>query len=201
MRKIQMLLRPTLIHVRISVENFQKTKGAYHIMAKLSAATLFDPNAVFISQQTSQQAVFQEVSQKLATLGYVKPGFLANITEREQKAPTGVDLSVIVQDYPAIAIPHTKHGEFVTTEKIVPVRLTTPIAFGNMTNAKAALPVSFLFIILNDDHEGQANLLADLMNFFTSLDRQNLLSFFKSDDPKTIYDFLIKNFKVTIAHD
>ena len=119
---------------------------------------LFAPNAVFVSDQPKQDLVLKEVYDNLLEQGYVKGNFLSHIVEREHNFPTGLDTSTLGKNIPNIAIPHTE-GEFVNTRLIVPVSLTTPVVFHNMINPEQPLEVKFLFMLLDNDPDGQAELL------------------------------------------
>ncbi|KRM97208.1 PTS system iia component [Loigolactobacillus rennini DSM 20253] len=162
-------------------------------MTSTTQDSLFSPEAVYISSATSQDELFSEIAAKLLARDFVKPAFLDNLMQREKDYPTGVDMSVVSADYPNIAIPHTE-GEFVNVRKIVPIKLLTPIDFGNMIDPSQKFPVSFLFMILNNDPEGQANVLAQIMDFLTTTNHNQLLAFFKSKDTNAVYQFLNSNF-------
>lgn len=158
-------------------------------MPDTASKTLFDPTAVFVSEQTTQAAVFQEVADKLVAKQYVKPEFLANLSEREQNYPTGIDMSVVNPDYPNIAIPHTE-GNFVNVRLIVPIKLVHPIEFHNMIDPSDSFPVSFLFMILNNDPDGQANVLSEIMGFLTTTPAEDLQHFLGETNRAAIYSFL-----------
>ncbi|MBW4803699.1 PTS sugar transporter subunit IIA [Loigolactobacillus coryniformis] len=161
-------------------------------MTNTTQESLFSPEAVYISDATTQEALFKEVATNLLAQDFVKPDFLKNLSERERNYPTGVDMSVVSADYPNIAIPHTE-GEFVNVRKIVPIKLLKPVDFGNMIDPEQKFSVSFLFMILNNDPEGQANVLAQIMDFLTTTNHNQLLTFFKSSDTNAIYQFLYNN--------
>lgn len=154
---------------------------------------LFNENAVFVSKQQSKNAVFTEIYQKLQQHQYVTGNFLPQIIEREEKYPTGLDTSALSHDLPNIALPHTE-GEFVNAELIVPIKLITPIEFGNMVDPQQKLDVSFLFMILGQNPAKQASLLADIMKFLADTPVDKLLKLFNYTNPQKIYQFLIDNF-------
>lgn len=158
-------------------------------MPNTASHTLFDPTAVFVSDKTTQEEVFKEISDKLLEKGYVKPAFLENLSERERNYPTGIDMKVVNPDYPNVAIPHTE-GDFVNTRIIVPIKLTNPMEFGNMIDPSERFPVSFLFMILNNDPEGQANVLSEIMGFLTTTPAEDLEHFFGETNRAAIYSFL-----------
>lgn len=79
--------------------------------------------------------------------------------------------------------------------KVVPIRLEKPIEFANMIAPDQKLQVSFLFMILNNDPEGQANVLTQIMDFLTTSSAETLKSLFQAEDPATIYKILVAGFK------
>lgn len=154
---------------------------------------LFDKESVFISDKCRKEDVISEVSAKLQEMGLVKDKFMENVLLREKDYPTGIDLSVIDPELPNIAIPHTE-AEFVNVRRVIPVHLNNEMEFKNMINPDQSLKVKFLFMILNDDPEGQSNILAQIMNFVTTTPVNELKTFFKSADTTAIYNYLVKKF-------
>lgn len=155
---------------------------------------LFAEDNVYISSKTTAEEVIQEISDKLLADGLVKPAFYENVIGREKDFPTGIDLNVVNESLPNIAIPHTE-GEFVNVRRVIPVHLEHPVTFKNMIDPSASMEVKFLFMILNNDPEGQSNILAQIMNFCTTTNANDLGAFFKSTDKKAIYEFLNRSFK------
>ena len=156
--------------------------------------SLFAKDAVYISDSVDRDMVFSDVYRNLLKAGYVKGNFLSHVLEREDLYPTGIDTSPISKKLPNIAIPHTE-GEFVNARLIVPVLLKHPIRFNNMVDPQKTLDVSFLFMILNNDPTGQANVLAQIMDFLAHTSVDKLMELFSLDSTKEIYDFLAGNFK------
>lgn len=155
---------------------------------------LFVSDAVFVSNAKTQDEVFAEVADKLVAANYVKDDFLAHVKEREANYPTGIDLTPISTELPNVAIPHTE-GEYVNERLVVPVKLANPLKFHNMIVPDEELEVKFLFMILNNDPEGQANILAQIMDFLGQTSVDDLNKLFQMDDPSAIYQFLMENFK------
>ncbi|GFZ27703.1 PTS sugar transporter subunit IIA [Lactobacillus corticis] len=155
--------------------------------------TEFSPDAVFTSRQTEQDELLAEIYTKLLKLGYVKGNFLTHVVEREQKFPTGLDTKSLGSDLPNIAIPHTE-GQFVNTQLIVPVALENPVVFHNMTKPEEALEVRFLFMLLDTKPDGQAKLLAEVMNFLARTPEKKLQILFNLHETSSIYEFLQQNF-------
>lgn len=156
--------------------------------------SLFAKDAVYIIDSVDRDMVFSDVYRNLLKAGYVKGNFLSHVLEREDLYPTGIDTSPISKELPNIAIPHTE-GEFVNARLIVPVLLKHPIRFNNMVDPQKTLDVSFLFMILNNDPTGQANVLAQIMDFLAHTSVDKLMELFSLDSTKEIYDFLTENFK------
>ncbi|MBN7276803.1 PTS sugar transporter subunit IIA [Lactobacillus acetotolerans] len=156
--------------------------------------SLFAPDAVFVSNGKNSKDVFQEVYDKLLEKDYVKPEFLFEIIKREEDYPTGIDTSPISKDLPNVAVPHTE-GEFVNARLIVPVALKQPVQFKNMIAPDHELEVKFLFMILNNDPEGQANILARIMDFLRATPVSKLKKLFNLTSPKDVYQFMSENFK------
>ncbi|PEG86477.1 MULTISPECIES: PTS sugar transporter subunit IIA [unclassified Lactobacillus] len=154
---------------------------------------LFASDAVFVSDQLKQDLVLKEVYDKLLERGYVKGNFLSHIVEREHNFPTGLDTKTLGQNIPNIAVPHTE-GEFVNTRLIVPVALKQPVLFHNMIKSEETLEVKFLFMLLDNDPDGQAKLLASVMDFLADTPANELREVFNFTDPQAIYAFLKQKF-------
>jgi PTS system galactitol-specific IIA component len=54
-------------------------------------------------------------------------------------------------------------------------------------------------MILNENGEAQAGMLADIMDFINSVDKKELCSFFELEDTKDIYQFLEKHFTMEVS--
>ncbi|MGO3733218.1 MAG: PTS sugar transporter subunit IIA [Vagococcus sp.] len=133
------------------------------------------------------------MSNKLLNKNLVTMDFLVNLISREKEFPTGMDMSVINPNLPNIAIPHTE-VEYVKTCAIIPIKLLKPIKFFNMINPNQELDVSYLFMILNDNPNNQAGMLANIMDFMVKTDAIELQDFFNLTNNKDVCDFLNNNF-------
>ncbi|RMC47056.1 MULTISPECIES: PTS sugar transporter subunit IIA [unclassified Lactobacillus] len=156
--------------------------------------SLFSPKAVFVSDAIDSTAVLREVSEQLLQQDLVKADFFTEIAKREADYPTGIDTSPITKELPNIAVPHTE-GEFVNTRLIIPVALKSTVGFKNMIAPDQELPVKFLFMILNNDPEGQANILAQIMDFLRLTSVSKLQELFSLTNPDKIYQFLSEHFE------
>ncbi|WP_061841275.1 PTS sugar transporter subunit IIA [Tetragenococcus halophilus] len=161
---------------------------------------LFTKTRIYISNKKKKGDVFTEVYEDLLKQDCVTKDFLENLCEREQNYPTGIDLKPIDSGLPNIAIPHTE-SQFVKTSGIVPIKLNHPVDFYNMINPEEKIPVSFLFMILNQNGQEQTGLLASIMDFINSCDKNELNAFFQMEDPEQLFNFLKNNFRGVIAND
>lgn len=155
--------------------------------------SLFKKDAIFKSQQNTKDKVFNEIAEKLSVKGYVKDSFLENINERELNYPTGMDMTVLENNIPNVAIPHTE-AEHVNDTLVVPVKLQETVQFNNMIKPDETLDVSYLFMILNNKANEQANILSLIMDFLNKNESEELKYFFELDNTDEIYDYLVKNF-------
>ncbi|MGT2949168.1 PTS sugar transporter subunit IIA [Streptococcus devriesei] len=155
--------------------------------------SLIHEDTVFVSDKADQEEIFKEIASKLLDKDLVTEDYIDNLIKREQHYPTALPLSPINPLLPNIAIPHTE-SEFVKDTRIVPVKLKHPVMFKNMILPDEDVEVSFLFMILNNDEKEQAGLLQNVMDFINRQDSDELIDFFKLDDPQKIYDFLKQKF-------
>lgn len=68
------------------------------------------------------------------------------------------------------------------TENVVVVRLDQPVTFHNMIAPDKEVQVSLLFFIINNSSASQTNILAQLMDFFTSNGNPEALSKLDSEN-------------------
>ena len=68
----------------------------------------------------------------------------------------------------------------------------TPVSFNNMINPAESFQVSFLFMILNNDPEAQANILSDIMGFISTADPESDYLNFLIIRKETIYIIFYK---------
>lgn len=153
----------------------------------------FSENAVYVMDELDQDEILKNIYDQLLKNGYVKGDFLEHIIEREHKFPTGLNLSTLGDNLPNIAVPHTE-GEFVNISLIVPVALKNPVIFHNMIKPGEELEVSFLFMLLDDHPDGQAQLLSRVMDFLAKTPADQLRNFLNYKNPEAIYQFLKQNF-------
>ncbi|MGV3041614.1 PTS sugar transporter subunit IIA [Staphylococcus rostri] len=154
---------------------------------------LFFEDTVYVSDKQTQAEVFEEVYTDLVEKKLVTKDFLTNLLEREAHYPTGLDLSPVSNALPNIAIPHTE-STFVKATRIIPIKLKRELTFHNMISPESTISVSFLFMILNENGEAQAGMLAQIMDFINSVDNDALSAFFNLEDTSAIYQFLEQHF-------
>ena len=153
----------------------------------------FAPNAVYVIDGATEDEVLQKIYDQLLKDGYVKGNFLEHIIKREHKFPTGLNLGTLGENLPNIAVPHTE-GEFVNASLIVPVALKNPVVFHNMIKPREELEVKFLFMLLDNHPDGQAQLLSQVMDFLAKTPADELRHFLNFEDADAIYQFLKQNF-------
>jgi PTS system enzyme IIBC component (galactitol/fructose specific) len=117
----------------------------------------------------------------------VTPTYRSALIEREKSFPTGLDMEFLGKDLPNVAIPHTDIVHNLT-ENVVVVRLDQPVTFHNMIAPDKEVQVSLLFFIINNSSSSQTNILAQLMDFFTS--NGNLEALSKLDSEDKLYQYI-----------
>ena len=118
---------------------------------------------------------------------FVTPTYRSALIEREKSFPTGLDMEFLGKDLPNVAIPHTDIVHNLT-ENVVVVRLDQPVTFHNMIAPDKEVQVSLLFFIINNSSSSQTNILAQLMDFFTS--NGNLEALSKLDSEDKLYQYI-----------
>lgn len=154
---------------------------------------LFQKDSVFTSEATDRVELFTEIYEKLRIQGLVTGDFLNQVIAREENFPTGLSSKNLGPDLPNIAVPHTE-GQFVNEQLIVPVKLLNTVQFKSMVNPEQNLDVGFIFMILDTKPDGQAELLAKIMNFLGKASEEQLRTLLNLTDPVAIYYFLEENF-------
>ncbi|WP_026882575.1 PTS sugar transporter subunit IIA [Clostridium akagii] len=154
---------------------------------------LIKKELIFIEQGKTSTEVFNSVGKKLLKLGLVTENFVDEIIKREREYPTGIDMTVVDEKLPSIAIPHTE-TEYCKCKNVVIVKLKNGVEFKNMISPEENLIVNMLFIILNNDKENQTGILADIMDYVTI--KENLENLVKCNGEDDIYHRLAnKNIK------
>ena len=150
-------------------------------------AHLFSEELIFIEGAKDSDEIFRKIGKKLIEKGLVKDSFIDAVINREKDYPTGLDLSVVDNGIPNIAIPHTE-SEHCNLKKVVVVKLKNEIIFNNMISPDNKLKVKFLFMILNNEKGEQSNILASLMDFFTK--KENISRLSELCDTSEIYKYI-----------
>lgn len=150
-------------------------------------ANLFKDDLIFFENVATWEELFDQVGSKLLDKNLVKPSFVEAIKERERNYPTGLDLSVVGEDTPNVAIPHTE-TEHCNSDQIVVVKLNNEIMFNNMIAPDKELNVRFVFFILNSQKSAQTNILSNLMGFFTKDNNVNHLN--QLETAEEVYQYI-----------
>lgn len=157
---------------------------------------LYKEDLVLKSDARTQKELFKEVGSYLFEKKLVTEGFTQAICERESKHPTGIDLSVVADSLPNVAIPHTE-AKYCKTRVIVFVKLKHEICFKYMIKPDESLAVRYLFFILNHEKEKQNTILSDLMEFITKPEHLNHLE--KLDTEKEMYEYLSSKQRMDVS--
>ena len=148
---------------------------------------LFNKDLVSCLHAKDQTDLFEQVASLLEERQIVTPTYRSALIEREKSFPTGLDMEFLGKDLPNVAIPHTDIVHNLT-ENVVVVRLDQPVTFHNMIAPDKEVQVSLLFFIINNTSSSQTNILAQLMDFFTS--NGNLEALSKLDSEDKLYQYI-----------
>ena len=148
---------------------------------------LSNTDLVFCLHAKDQTDLFEQVASLLEERQIVTPTYRSALIEREKSFPTGLDMEFLGKDLPNVAIPHTDIVHNLT-ENVVVVRSDQPVTFHNMIAPDKEVQVSLLFFIINNSSSSQTNILAQLMDFFTS--NGNLEALSKLDSEDKLYQYI-----------
>ena len=151
---------------------------------------LFSKDLVFCLHADNQEDLFNQVASLLEERKIVASTYRSALLERGKSFPTGLDMGFLGKDLPNVAIPHTDIVHNLT-ENVVGVRLDQPVTFHNMIAPDQEVEVSLLFFIINNSSSSQTNILAQLMDFFTS--NGNLEALSKLDSEEKLYDYITES--------
>lgn len=149
---------------------------------------LYRKDLVLKSKAQTQRELFQEIGDFLYEKKIVTAGFTQALIERERNYPTGLDLSLVDDALPNVAIPHTD-ASYCRTEAIVCVKLEKLLSFKHMIAPDESLDVRYVFFIINHLKNKQSTILSELMAFITKAENLKNLDELKTE--KEIYDYLI----------
>jgi len=143
------------------------------------------------------QEDFEDLDEALVTMAkrflqadLVKKPYEEAIKKREKEYPTGIDLSVVGEGLPNIAIPHTQR-EYCKAAKVALVKLNKGISAGNMINPVEKLQnVRYLFMIINHEDSGQTSILSKIMELVTNVD--NIRALEEAEDITSLYKVVEK---------
>lgn len=157
---------------------------------------LYREELVLKSDARTQSELFEEVGNYLFEKKFVTEGFTQAICERESEYPTGIDLSVVADSLPNVAIPHTE-AKYCKAKVIVFVKLKQAIPFKDMIKPDESLAVRYLFFIINDKKENQSTILSDLMEFITT--PKHLTHLETLNTKKEMYEYLSSNQRMDVS--
>lgn len=109
----------------------------------------------------SRADALEELSGRLAQLGYVNNEYCRQVVQREEECPTGLAFNSI-----AVAIPHADPIN-VHQSACVIARCKEPIPFGNMEAPAKMLPVEIIFMLALNNPNDHLELISQLMTLFS----------------------------------
>lgn len=109
---------------------------------------------------TKAEEVIQKLCELLCQEGAVQEEYCRAVLEREQTFPTGLPTEPI-----RVALPHGSL-EYVNYPALAVGILNKPVAFYNMAEPEEALQVEIVFLLANNDPEGQVEILKRLVTVF-----------------------------------
>ncbi|MCR2044479.1 PTS sugar transporter subunit IIA [Anaerosalibacter massiliensis] len=105
----------------------------------------------------NKDELFNKIYEEAFKNKYVKKGFLKKIRDREEKYPTGIELSKY-----SVAIPHTD-AELVNEQFISINILKNPISFNLMDDSSKKTDVSIVFVLGLNKPDEQLIILKEMI--------------------------------------
>ncbi|MGO4449474.1 PTS sugar transporter subunit IIA [Phyllobacterium sp. TAF24] len=125
-----------------------------------------DPGAIILGVEAgNDREIIRILSDRLHSLGYVKPSFAEAVLAREAELPTGLPLGSDNN----VAIPHTD-PEHVLKPGLAMATLCKPVAFSNMEDPDEKLQVSVVFLMALSDKDQQIEMLQEIAMTIQSAD-------------------------------
>ncbi|ESR08830.1 PTS galactose transporter subunit IIA [Streptococcus iniae IUSA1] len=136
---------------------------------------------ILFTDAKSQEDLFDRVGHHLKEVGYVTDGYCDALKEREKHFPTGLKIDLKDgSDFRYAAIPHTETNYCLKTD-VVYVRNSRRLIFKHMVNPEEDCFVSDFFFIINDQNQGQTDLLSHVISFFITKGKLEHLSSLGND--------------------
>lgn len=145
---------------------------------------MFQEELIFLDTHFSDQNdLFRKMGKEFIKKGYVGPGYVDALIDRENKFPTGIQIGNI-----NLAIPHVD-STYIEKPGIAFIRPLEPIEFKEMCTDNK-LKVNLIFMLLVKDKNKQVHVLSALMDKFS--DEEYLESLKKEKDTNVLFDKLKK---------
>jgi len=132
----------------------------------------------FDKEYDSKEQLFDVLSSKLVSEGFVEDNYNKEILKREKVYPTGLKTK-----YCNVAIPHT-NSEFVKQPFIYFTRLKDKLNFCEMSGVEETLEVKMVFVLGIKEAKNQVVILQSIMNFL--MDAQKVKDCLNSNDKKRV---------------
>lgn len=146
---------------------------------------MFDPKLIDLEvEAASEEEVFGIVARKLKEAGMVNEGYLAGITQREQRFPTG-----LITQHLNIGLPHSD-PEFVEKPFVFVCRLKNGVGCRQMGDSQE-MQVKDLFFLGISDGKNQVGLLQAFMNLF--MDESFVNAYREAEEANAVYRLFVEN--------
>ena len=152
-------------------------------MEDTRAASVLEESLIHLGLQCEdREEVLQFLGQSLLEKGYVKPGFIKALLEREREFPTGIPTGHI-----GVAIPHTD-ASYVNQTRMAVGILNHPVLFEEMGSDEGTVPVEIVLVLAISDSNLHLTFLQKLMSLFQKHDTLSQIK--KAQTPQKVITLL-----------
>ena len=145
--------------------------------------SLFQPELIFLNfDAVNQKTLFEQLNIKLIELGYIRPGWLEAIQEREEVFPTGLAFPTI-----SVALPHVD-PEYIIKPYIAIIVPKDAIEFLSMDGEGRKVLAHYIFNLGVCKDVSQIQVLAKLMDFFMNAEAVAVMR--KMESPSELCSYL-----------
>lgn len=145
--------------------------------------SLFKPELIFLNfDAENQKSLFEQLNTRLIELGYIHPGWLEAIQEREDQFPTGLAFPTV-----SVALPHVD-PEFIIKPYIAIIVPKDAIEFLSMDGEGRKVLAHYIFNLGVCKDVSQVQVLAKLMDFFMNAEAVAVMK--KMESPSELYSYL-----------
>lgn len=152
-------------------------------MGDTRAEPILEESLIHLGLQCERrEEVLRFLGQSLLEKGYVKPGFVEALLDREREFPTGIPTGHI-----GVAIPHTD-ASYVNQTRIAVGVLNQPVLFEEMGSDEGTVPVEIVLVLAISDSNLHLTFLQKLMSLFQKHDTLSQIK--KAQTPQKVITLL-----------